>query len=127
MHPNGELIQEGFEAFSKGDMETVAGLFSEDIVWHSPGTSVLSGEYRGKEAVLGLFGKLAEVTGGTFHQDIHTILADDDHVVVLTADGWETPKRFSGQQVFVWHVHDGKAVECWAIQTDQKAADAALS
>jgi uncharacterized protein len=127
MHPNGELIQKGFEAFAKGDLETIAGLFSDDIVWHSPGTSVLSGEFRGKEAVFGLFGKLAEVTGGTFRQEIHAILADDEHVVVLTADGWDTPKPFSGQQVFVWHVLDGKAIECWAIPTDQQASDAALS
>ena len=127
MHPNGEIIQRGFEAFAKGDMDTVAGLFTDDIVWHSSGTSVLSGDYRGKEAVFGLFGKLMEVTGGTFHQDIHTILADDDHVVVLTSDHWETPRSYSGQSVFVWHVRDGKAFECWAIETDQEASAAALS
>jgi len=126
MHPNGELIQEGYEAFAKGDMETIAKLFADDIVWHAPGTSVLSGEFRGKDQVFGLFGKLHEVTEGTFHQDIHAILADDDHVVVITNATWEKPMNFSGQQVFVWHVADGQAVECWAIQADQAAATAAL-
>ena len=120
------VIQEGFEAFGKGDMETFAGLFSDDIAWHAPGNNVLSGDYRGKEQVFGLFGKLRDETEGTFHQDVHAILADDEHVVVLTTNGWEKPTHFTGMQVFVWHVRDGRAVECWAIPADQEAANAAL-
>jgi uncharacterized protein len=127
MHPNGELIQAGFEAFDKGDMETVSRLFDDDISWHSSGTSVLSGEFAGKEAVFGLFAKLQEVTEGTFHQDIHAILADDDHVVVMTNYSHEKPRPYSGQQVFVWHVRDGKAADCWVIPVDQVAASAALA
>jgi uncharacterized protein len=100
---------------------TVSGLHG-----HATGTSVLSGEFVGKAAVFGLFEKLAEVTEGTFHQEIHAILADDDHVVVLTDYGHDKPTPFSGQQVFIWHVRDGKAVECWDIPTDQAAAAAAL-
>ena len=45
MHPNGELIRSGFEAFAKGDMDTVGALFDDDLVWHSAGTSVLAGDY----------------------------------------------------------------------------------
>lgn len=127
MHPNGELIQEGFEAFAKGDMDTIAGLFADDIVWHAPGTSALSGEFRGKDEVFASFVRLREVTEGTFEQEIHAILADDEHVVVLTGSTFDKPRPFSGQTVFIWHVRDGKAVECWAIQKDQAAAAAALA
>jgi uncharacterized protein len=126
MHPNGELIREGFEAFAKGDMDTVSRLFDDDIKWHAAGTSALSGDFQGKEAVFAFFGKLMELTEGTFHQEIHAILADDDHVVVLTDNGQEKPKPFTGQTVFVWHVRDGKAVECWDIPADQAGAAAAL-
>jgi uncharacterized protein len=126
MHPNGELIRRGYEAFAKGDMDTIAGLFGDDITWHGEGASVLSGDYVGKAAVFGTFAKLQEVTEGTFRQEIHAILADDDHVVVLTNYSHEKPKQYSGQQVFVWHVRDDKAVECWAIPVDQAAASAAL-
>ena len=126
MHPNGELIREGFEAFAKGDMDTISRVFDDDIQWHSAGTSPLSGDYGGKEAVIGYFGKVMELTEGTFHQEIHAILADDDHVVVLTDYGQDKPKPFTGNQVFVWHVRDGKAVECWGIPADQAGAAAAL-
>ncbi len=127
MHPNAELIQSGYEAFAKGDMDTIAGLFSDDIAWHAPGTSVLSGDFRGRDEVFGLFAKLLHVTEGTFHQEIHAILADDDHVVVMTDASFDKPRHFSGHAVFVWHVRDGKAVECWAIQADQAANAAALA
>jgi uncharacterized protein len=127
MHPNGEMIRRGYEAFAKGDMDTIAELFTDDIVWHGEGTSVLSGDFVGKAAVFGTFGKLQEVTEGTFRQEIHAILADDEHVVVLTDYSHQKPKSYSGHQVFVWHVRDGKATECWAIPVDQEAASAALA
>ena len=127
MHPNGVLISEGFEAFAKGDMDTVGRLLDDDISWHTAGTGVLSGDFRGKDAVVAYFGKLMELTEGTFHQEIHAILADDDHVVVLTDNGQDKPRPFTGQTVFVWHLRDGKAVECWDVPMDQAAAAAALA
>jgi len=127
MHPNGELIRSGFEAFAKGDMDTVGTLFDDDLVWHSAGTSVLAGDFVGKAAVFGLFGKLLEVTEGTFRQEIHALLADDDHVVVLADFSEDKPRPFTSQQVFVWHLRDGKATECWAIPLDQAGAAAALA
>ena len=127
MHPDGELIQRGFQAFAKGDMDTVGALFHDDIRWHAPGTSALSGDYRGKAEVFGFFAKLQELTEGTFRQEIHAVLADDDHVVVLAEGTQDKPRPFTGQSVFVWHVRDGKVVECWGIQADQAASAAALA
>jgi ketosteroid isomerase-like protein len=126
MHPNAELIQAGFDAFASGDLETIDRLLADDIVWHSAGTSVLAGEFDGKQAVLELFGRVLEVTGGTFRQDVHAILADDEHVVALVTVRWDQPVAFTGEEVFVWHVRDGKGVECWAVPVDQAAAHAAL-
>ena len=127
MHPNGELIREGYEAFAKGDMDTIPRLFDDDIQWHAAGVGPLSGDYKGKEAVFGFFGDLMERTESSFHQEIHAILADDDHVVVLTDYGHDKPKPFSGHSVFVWHLRDGKVVECWDVPADQAGAAAAFA
>lgn len=126
MHPNGELVMEVFEAFGKGDMDTLARVFDDDIQWHDVGASRLSGDYRGKEEVFGYFGKLMELTEGTFRVDLHAILADDDHVVVLTERSHDKPHPIANLAVFVWHVRDGKAVECWDITSNQAEAAAAL-
>ena len=77
MHPNGELIREGYEAFAKGDMDTISRLFDDDIQWHAAGVGPLSGDYSGKAAVFGFFGDFIERTDYFFHQEIHAILADE--------------------------------------------------
>ncbi len=43
-HPNEELLRRGYEAFAKGDLDTVMSIFDEDIVWHEPGRNALGGE-----------------------------------------------------------------------------------
>lgn len=46
-HPNAELLRKGYEAFDKGDMAVLTELFAENVVWHAPGDSPISGEHRG--------------------------------------------------------------------------------
>src|SRR3989304_193111 len=86
-HPNAALIRAGYQAFAAGDMGKVGELFSPDIVWHAPGSNPLSGDQVGAEAVFANFGKLFELTAGTFGQEIHDVVANADHVVVLVT-GW---------------------------------------
>ena len=44
-HPNEDLIRQGYDAFSSGDMDTLRVLFHPDIVWHAPGRSQLAGDH----------------------------------------------------------------------------------
>jgi len=32
-HPNEDLVRRGYDAFSRGDMQTLRELFDPDIVW----------------------------------------------------------------------------------------------
>jgi ketosteroid isomerase-like protein len=127
MHPNGDIMTKGFAAFDAGDMATIAEILAPDIVWHASGNHVLSGEFHGQDEVFGYFAKLIEVTDGTFEQQVHAVLADDDHVVVLARTHWTTPRPFTGQNIYVWHVRDGRAVECWQVESDQAGVAAALA
>jgi len=123
-HPNEDLIRKGYAAFGAGDMATLNELFSDDIVWHAPGRNQLSGTFRGKEEVFANFQKLAELTGGAFKLDIHTVLADDEHVAVLARAMAEREGRTlddNGVQVF--HVKDGKVTEQWLYPGDVYAGD----
>ena len=40
-------VRRGYEAFAKGDIETLKGLFTADANWHSLRAGVLAGNYRG--------------------------------------------------------------------------------
>ncbi len=126
-HPNAELVRRGYAAFASGDMETVGSLFHDDIVWHSPGNGPLSGDYEGKDQVFGLFSKLLELSGGTFRQDVHDVVANDEHAVVMVNAAWDEPKPYAGRAVHVMHVKDGKLTEYWLYNEDQAAADAAFT
>ena len=123
-HPNEELLRRGYDAFSTGDMATLGDLFSDDIAWHIPGRSPLAGDYNGKERVFGLFSQLLELSEGTFRVEIHDVLASDEHGVVLAkVRGQRGGKTLEGNDVHVWHLRDGKAVEFWGHSGDQYAVD----
>ena len=123
-HPNEDLVRKGYAAFLSGDMATLNELFADDIVWHSPGRNPLAGDFRGKEAVLGNFQKTFELTGGSFTLEIHDVLANDDHVVVLVhASAERDGKRLEDDSVQVFHVVDGKVTEQWLAPGDAYASD----
>ena len=87
-HPNVARIRDGYAAFAKGDSTVLTDLFAEDLLWHNSGRNQLSGDYRRREAVFGLFGKLMELTEGSFSIDLRAVFADDERgvaLVILTA------------------------------------------
>jgi uncharacterized protein len=82
-HPNEDLIRRGYDAFSRGDMDTLRELYHPDIVWHAPGRGPLAGDHRGVDAVFGFFGQVMEMTGGSFRVEVHDVVANDEHAVGL--------------------------------------------
>lgn len=122
-HPNVELTQRGYEAFAKGDFAELSNIFADDIVWHSPGPGPLSGTYRGRDEVFGLFGRLVEESGGTFKLEVHDVLANDDHAVALTTTSMSRGgKSIQTNDANVFHIKDGKVTEFWLATTDPEAA-----
>jgi ketosteroid isomerase-like protein len=121
---NAQLIRTGYEAFSKGDMETVAKLFAPDIRWNISGRSQISGTYTGQDDVFGFFGKLMEMTDNTFAMSIHDLLASDDHVVVLVSESaTRKGNSIDSDEVHVWHLDGGRATEFWGIPKDSQKVD----
>ena len=110
---NAELVRGGYAAFNSGDMETLTGLFDESAVWHVPGRSSLAGDYEGRDAVFGYFGRLGQETGGTFQAELQHLLADDDGRVVgihhnsADRDG----KHMSVDVCLVFQLKDGRITE----------------
>jgi uncharacterized protein len=123
-HPNAELFREGYDAFGKGDLDRLRELFSPDITWHSPGSNKYSGDHVGIDAVLGLFGRFNEDTGGNFQTEIHDILANDEHGVALgTLHAARGDKRVDDRYTHVVHVEGGRITESWIFQENLAAID----
>jgi hypothetical protein len=65
-HPNAALHRKAHAAFLKGDMDSLTKMIADDAVFHSPGKSLISGEFRSRDAVFSqFFGKMDELSGGT--------------------------------------------------------------
>jgi hypothetical protein len=107
------LVRKGKEAFLSGDLETVKELLADDLVVHTSGDGPFEREYRGRDA-FGFIGQLAQLSGGTYQQEIHDVVASDDHVVALVtvrAERNGRPVDYRSAEVF--HVKDGQATEAW--------------
>lgn len=124
-HPNIPAIRRTYQAFAAGDTATMRTLMTEDITWHVRGTT-LDGDYHGPDEVFAFLGRLAEETGGTYALQVHAILADDEHGVVL--GNWHAERNGrsrSGDVVHVMHLRDGKSEEFW-VATPDPAEDLAF-
>jgi uncharacterized protein len=123
-HANEELLRRGYDAFAAGDIDTVLGVFADDIAWHVGGQSQIAGDYHGQQEVMAFFGKLMDITGGTFRLDVHDVLANDTHgAVLLTAHAQRDGNTLEMREVHTWHLADGKATEFWAFEEDSAETD----
>jgi ketosteroid isomerase-like protein len=124
-HPNVALTREGWEALEKGDLQWFDDHTADDVVWHVGGNNKMSGTYTGKQAVMELFGRMSGEAWEGFTTEVHDILGNDDHVVVLGTASGKTPdgQPFEYKFVNIFHIKDGKTVEAWGMSEDDSATD----
>lgn len=123
-HPNVARIRDGYAAFAKGDFAVINDLFAEDVVWHHAGRSQLAGDYHGRDAVYGYFGRLLEVTQGTFHMELQEVFANDElGVALVVASSSVDGRSVTAREAHIIRMRDGKAAEFWYTSTDQYAFD----
>jgi len=122
--PNEDLVRAASAAFGRGDLGALRDqFFAPDIVWHIAGTGPLAGDYEGAAQVMGLLGKIAELSGGTVRPELHDVLASTDHTVALTTIRAERAGRqLQLNLVHVIHAENGKATEVWTHSSDPVAA-----
>jgi ketosteroid isomerase-like protein len=113
-------LRRGYEAFGNGNLDLLRDeLFDPDIVWHAPGRHPLAGDFHGTDAVIALFVRQFEETGGTFKVEIHDILGSDDHAVALgTVTAERNGKSLNEPYAHVCHFRDGKLKESWLLDVD---------
>ncbi len=111
---NVETAKQGYAAFSAGDVEAALENIADDIEWIVPGNSAVSGSYKGKQEVLGFWGKLAEKS---FSVEPQYWFSDDQRVVALVH---QTIGGEDADAADVLTYRDGKLVKF------QSAGDTAL-
>ena len=124
MHPNEELLRSEYSARARRDMDDLAELFADGIVWHVPGRSLIAGQYRGKDAVMAYVRRRQELAAGTFEIEVHDVLANNDWGLIIA-----TGRARRAGETHEWRAHglyrfrDGKIAECWVLPEDQYRFD----
>jgi hypothetical protein len=123
-HPNAELLQRAFAAFGR-DALTVARTLADDIVWRVPGDTVMSGEYRGRDAVLQFLRQTLVQSDGTYRTELQYAVADDDRAVaVYRARGERKGRSLDIDQALFCVIRDGQIADVTAIPFDLHAFEA---
>jgi ketosteroid isomerase-like protein len=107
---NLELIQQGYEAFGRGDIAAVLDILSDDVEWSVTEVLPQGGRLQGKQEVAGFFERLV----GIWHDlslHIEDFCASGDRVCVIGSGSGEVAGERTGYGfVHAWTVADGEAV-----------------
>lgn len=122
---NEELVRQGYKAFAEGDMDTLRSLFAPDAVHVATGNNPLSREYKGVDDILGYYGKLFELSEGTFRADLQSTSVEGDDTVVSTHhdSGQRNGKTLDQDENLTFTISDGKFARIVEDHSDQVAYD----
>ena len=125
-HPNEELVRQGYKAFGEGDMETLRSLFTPDAVHSATGNGPLAGDYKGVDDILAYYGKLFELSEGTFRAELKSTKVEGDDTVVATHrdKGQRGGKTLDQDETLTFTISGGKFTHLVEDHSDQAAYDA---
>jgi ketosteroid isomerase-like protein len=112
-HPNAALLRGAHEAWGAGNMQAMADVLDENVVWHEIGNP---------EPVRGRAALAARMSGFEIDVTVHDIVAGDEHAVVLTnARATRDGRTLEYRTAEIYHLRDGKITERWAFSDDTAA------
>lgn len=120
------IVHRFYQAFVAGDLATVDQLMTDDVSFHVPGTGSNAGDYLGKEAVFGFFGKAATASGGSLKLELQDVMVGKDHVAALATYRAEREGRAPLQNnlVQLMKLRDGRIAQSWFHSRNQYEVDA---
>ncbi|NJN58288.1 MAG: SnoaL-like domain-containing protein [Leptolyngbyaceae cyanobacterium SL_5_9] len=121
-HPNVAIVQRYYQAYGRGDLETVREIFAPDITWTIPGHHPLAGTKRGVDEVLAFFDQLAKAQ---FRAEV-LFLGGNDNYVVDVHRGWSNLAQ--GENIdelwaLLFRIESDRIAEAINFPGNQHAAD----
>lgn len=113
-HPNVETVNAMTQAIFSQDHDALAGIFTDDLVFHYRAPHELAGDHRGLGGFLSVLGSVFEQTDGQIELDTKVVLAND---------GWATEfehaklgrkgRTVESQNAFVYRFEGDRIAEMW--------------
>lgn len=122
-----ERLAGAMELVSRGDVEGFGDLLlADDVTWHWPGRSSVSGEYNGRAEVLDLLRGFHRLTDNRLQVVPLDLLEGEDHLMSFTHVTAESEDgKLDVIMADAMRFDDnGRVVEFWTLSNDQEAVDA---
>jgi uncharacterized protein len=122
---NIDLIRRGYAAFAARDIEAMRALLASDVVHTVPGNSALSGVHKGRDAVLAMYGRAYELSGGSLAIEPTLIQADEaDRVLAaFRATAHRDGRLLDEVASVVFTITDGRVADIHEFRTDTRAQE----
>lgn len=109
---NVTLIRKGFEAFNKGDADTLSTILAADCIQHMPGNNRFSGDHKGLESVLKMYGEMGKLTNGTMQAVLKDVFATDHGATALyTTKATRDGKKIDQPSALTFTIDGGKVTD----------------
>ncbi len=125
-HPLAVRVRDAEAKAGRGDPSDLQALQHLDMIVHAPGSTILGGDTRGREAHYAKNARMFEITSNTLKLAPLHVLATDDIVTMIAHVTAERPGRTPLNEFIceVWRFEDGLCVEVWDHFGDLAAWDA---
>ena len=122
MAANADLVMAALGAVRDGDLVAARAVVADDVVWHIPGTSSISGDTSG---IAAWSERLRRLLGAGLQPQLLALLEGDTHVAAVqrntaSVDG----ATLDVQVVNLFTIADGKVARLDTFFADQPAAEA---
>ena len=112
-------------AMARGDFAEGSKIFDPSVTYHVSGDNQLSGDYVGPQAVMGYFGRLMELTSGTYSISRMNWMVSDIGVALETVNHAERAGRsLQWNEVIIFQFENGKKKRIDLYSGNQIAVDA---
>ena len=121
---NVALIRKGFEAFNKGDVEALSTIIAKDCVQHLSGDNRFTGDHKGLDNCLAMYGELAAESDATFRAELERVYANDHRAVAnFRSTATRKGKKLDQQSTLVFEITGGKITDLDELALDAKVDD----
>lgn len=120
-----QRLERWLAAYGQEEREAMLDSLAEDAVWHVGGTHRFSGDYQGRDAIIGYFDAVRKETSDTMTLETLEVLANERHgAAFLRVTAERQGRRLDTVAADAFRFDEqGRIAEFWASNADQASID----
>lgn len=128
--PNNDIysvVKRYADAWVENDLRAIVDCYHDEITFHYFGRNPLAGTHRGKSACLAILKQVREKTNRKL-VSVRDVLAGEHFGLIVALERFErNGASIEVERLLRFRVHEGKLVECWVYDEDQRLIDTHLA